>query len=377
MKVPLLDLKQQNEPIAPQLEEAFRRVLHSGQYILGREVEQFEASLASLVGVRYAIGVSSGTDALLLALMALGIGQGDEVICPSFTFFATAGCIARVGAVPVFADSCACDFNLDVEDAARRVTSRTKAIIPVHLFGQAAEMHSIMALAGRHQIPVIEDAAQALGADYRSRKVGSFGAFGAFSFYPSKNLGGFGEAGLLVTNDEAFADKARLLRTHGAKSKYFHKMVGGNFRIDPLQAALLAVKLPHLAEYSCRRAANAAYYTDRLSQVDGVGERILLPTAHVHNGHIWNQYTIRVRDGRRDALQAFLQTREIGSEIYYPCPTHMQECFAWPGQPRPSLPVSEQLAAEALSIPIFPELSRNQQDAVVNAIAEFLGTYSM
>ena len=377
MKVPLLDLKQQNEPLAPQLEEAFRRVLHSGQYILGREVEQFEASVASLVGVRHTIGVSSGTDAILLALMVLGIGPGDEVICPSFTFFATAGCIARVGAVPVFADSCAGDFNLDVQDAARRVTSRTKAIMPVHLFGQAADMDSVMALAGRYQIPVIEDAAQALGADYRGRKAGSIGAFGAFSFYPSKNLGGFGEAGLLVTNDEALAERARLLRTHGAKSKYFHKMVGGNFRIDPLQAALLAVKLPHLPEYSCRRAANAAYYTDRLSQLEGVGERILLPVAHAHNGHIWNQYTIRVRGGQRDALQAFLKTREIGSEIYYPCPMHLQACFVRPGQSRPSLPVSEQLAAEVLSIPIFPELSRGQQDTVIGAITEFLGNYSI
>jgi len=374
MKVPLLDLKLQNEPLAPQLEEAFRTVLHSGQYILGKQVEQLEASLAALVNARYAIGVSSGTDAILLALMALGIGPGDEVVCPSFTFFATAGCIARAGAVPVFADSRVSDFNMDVEDAARRITPRTKAIMPVHLFGQAADMDAVMALAAEHNLPVIEDAAQALSAGYRGRKLGSIGTFGTFSFFPSKNLGAFGDAGLLVGNDEALAAKARLLRTHGAKPKYFHKVVGGNFRLDPLQAALLAVKLPHLPEYSCRRTANASYYTERLSRVPGVGEQILLPTAHPHNEHIWNQYTIRITGGRRDELQAFLKSREIGSEIYYPRPMHMQECFARPDQPAPSLPVCEQLAAEALSIPIFPELNRAQQDAVVAAIAEFLGT---
>ena len=373
MKVPLLDLKQQNAPLTPQLEEAFRRVLDSGQYILGKEVEQLESSTAALVGARYAIGVSSGTDAILLALMALGIGPGDEVICPSFTFFATAGCIARLGAVPVFADSSFCDFNMDVADAARLITPRTRAIMPVHLFGQSADMDAVMALAQRHQLPVIEDAAQALSAGYRGRKCGSIGAFGTFSFFPSKNLGAFGDAGLLVTSDEALAQKARLLRSHGAKPKYFHKMVGGNFRMDPLQAALLSVKLPHLAEYSRKRTANAAYYTERLRQIPGVGERILLPLALSHNDHIWNQYTLRVTGGRRDELQAFLKSRDIGSEIYYPRPMHVQECFAVSDQAPPSLPVCEQLAAEALSIPIFPELTREQQDTVIQSISEFLG----
>jgi dTDP-4-amino-4,6-dideoxygalactose transaminase len=375
MKVPLLDLKQQNASLAAELRAAFERVLDSGQFILGREVEELERQTAALVNVKYAIGVSSGTDAILLALMALGIGPGDEVICPSFTFFATAGCIARVGAKPVFADSCELCFNLDVEDAARRVTPRTKAIIPVHLFGQAAEMDGVVKLAEARGLAVIEDAAQALGATYRGRRVGAIGTFGAFSFYPSKNLGGFGDGGMLVTSDDALAEKARLMRVHGAKSKYFHEVVGGNFRLAPLQAALLSVKLPHLASYSEARIKNACYYTTRLCEL----AFIMTPGAHSDNGHIWNQYTLRVAPGDnwkqagnpRDALKKHLAVREIGSEIYYPRPMHMQECFAHFG-PYPALPVCERLAAECISVPIYPELAREQQDAVVTAIAEFL-----
>lgn len=375
MKVPLLDLKQQNASLAAELRAAFERVLDSGQFILGREVEELERQTAALVNVKYAIGVSSGTDAILLALMALGIGPGDEVICPSFTFFATAGCIARVGAKPVFADSCELCFNLDVEDAARRITPRTKAIIPVHLFGQPAEMDGVMKLAEAHGMPVIEDAAQALGAAYRGRPVGSIGAFGAFSFYPSKNLSGFGDGGLLVTSDDTLAEKARLMRNHGAEAKYFHKVVGGNFRLAALHAALLSVKLPHLASYSEARIKNACYYTTRLREL----AFIMTPGAHSDNGHIWNQYTLRVapgdnwkQDGNpRDALKKHLAVHEIGSEIYYPRPMHMQECFAHFG-PYPALPVCERLAAECISVPIYPELAREQQDAVVTAIAEFL-----
>ena len=259
MRIPLLDLKQQNALLASQLREAFQRVLDSGQFILGREVEELERNLAARLKVRYAIGVSSGTDAILLALMALGIGPGDEVICPSFTFFATAGCIARLGATPVFADSHPVCFNLDVEDAERRITPRVKAIMPVHLFGQPAEMDRVMALARKHGLRVIEDAAQALGAAYRGLPAGSISDFGAFSFFPTKNLGGFGDAGLLVTNDDELAARARLMRTHGAESKYFHKVVGGNFRIDSLQAALLSVKAAHLDEYTQGRISNAKY----------------------------------------------------------------------------------------------------------------------
>ena len=381
MKVPLLDLKQQNAPLAPKLQEAFQRVMDSGQFILGREVEELERNLAAVVDSKYAIAVSSGTDAILLALMALGIGPGDEVICPSFTFFATAGCIARVGATPVFADSCPVCFNLNVEDAAKRITHRTKAIMPVHLFGQSADMDCVMAVARKHDLRVIEDAAQALSATYGGRRVGSIGDFGTFSFFPSKNLGGFGDGGLLVTSNDDLAARARLMRTHGAKPKYFHKVVGGNFRMDPLFAALLSVKAPHLDEYTRGRVSNAVYYAQELGRIPGVEvsrvekpstqTRILLPPALPRCGHIWNQYTLRVLQNRRDALQNFLAAREIGSEIYYPRPMHLQECFAAAGALEP-LPVCEQLAAECLSIPVYPELKREQQDSVISAIHEFL-----
>ncbi len=366
MKVPLLDLKPQNSALAAQLKEAFQRVLESGMFILGPEVEQFEHKTAKLIGAKHAIGVSSGTDAILLPLMTLGIGPGDEVLCPSFTFFATAGCVTRVGARPVFVDSRPESFNIDIEDAERRITERTKAIIPVHLYGQAADMDAVMELALANNLRVVEDAAQALGATYRGQPVGSIGDFGTFSFFPSKNLGGFGDAGLLTTNDDALAETARLLRNHGAKQRYYHQRVGGNFRIDALQAALLSVKLPHLTEYSKRRAGNAAYYSERLAWVT----RLILPRAGEHNGHIWNQYTVRVTDGARDGLKAHLASRGIGSEIYYPVPLHLQECFA---PATDTLPVSEQLAAECLSLPIHPDLSREQLDCVVEAIGEFLG----
>jgi dTDP-4-amino-4,6-dideoxygalactose transaminase len=392
MKVPLLDLKEQNEALASELRAAFERVLASGQFIQGPELQKFERQAAVTAGTRHAAGVSSGTDAILLALMALDIRAGDEVICPSFTFFATAGCVARIGAKPVFADSCPVCFNINVADARRRVTARTKAIMPVHLFGQAADMDATMELAREFGLKVIEDSAQAFGAEYRGRRVGSIGDFGTYSFFPSKNLGGFGDAGLLATNDDGLSAKAVLLRTHGAKPKYFHKAVGGNFRMDPLQAALLSAKLPHLEEYSRRRSANAGYYTERLSGLDGVAQpqvgeghschqgeedwgarnvRLLLPAADPRNKHIWNQYTLRVLGGKRNALRDFLASREIGSEIYYPRPMHMQECFQ-DGAPQPQLPVCERLAEECLSIPIYPELTRKHQDAVVEAIGSFL-----
>ncbi|MBI4324821.1 MAG: DegT/DnrJ/EryC1/StrS family aminotransferase [Chloroflexi bacterium] len=402
MNVPLLDLKSQNLALEAELNSAFTRVLRSGQYILGPEVMKLEGEIARLVEVKHAIGVSSGTDAILLALMALGVGPGDEVICPTFTFFATAGCIARVGAKPVFVDSCPVCFNLDVADLERKITPRTKTIIPVHLFGQAAEMDAVMAAAQRHGVTVIEDAAQALGAGYRGRKVGSIGHFGAFSFFPSKNLGGFGDGGMLVTNDEALAEKARLLRTHGSKPKYYHKYVGGNFRMDPLQAALLGVKLPHYHEYTQKRKANASYYTDNLSKIPGVGmasaaqskcppanaqhapsecseaalaepeAKLILPGAYAWNDPIWNQYTLRISgEGRRDALKSFLAERGIGTEIYYPVPMHLQECFSRLGSGGEFLPCAARLAKECLSIPIFPELSRIQIDAVIGTLQQF------
>lgn len=331
-------------------------------FILGPEVEALEAECSAMLGVKHALGIGSGTDAILLALMTLGIGPGDEVVCPSFTFFATAGCVARTGATPVFCDVSPVDFNATAADMQSRITPRTKALMPVHLFGRPAEMDAIMGVAARHNLPVIEDAAQALGARYMGRAAGAIGTFGAFSFFPSKNLGGFGEGGLLVTNDDALAEKARLLRGHGAKARYFHELVGGNFRIDALRAALLRVKLPHLAEYSAQRQANARYYSENLTGIPG----LVLPLAIPGRDHIWNQYTLRVLDGRRDALRKVLAESGIGSEVYYPLPLHLQKCFA--RDTTAVLPNSEILSGEVLSIPIFPELTRAQLDTVIDAI---------
>lgn len=384
MPVPLLDLNAQNLALESELKTAFERVLRSGQFILGKEVEGFEAAMAKFTGAKHAIGVSSGTDAILLALMAAGIGPGDQVLCPSYTFFATAGCVARVGAAPVFVDAEPVTFNLDVADAARRVTPRTKAIIPVHLFGQAAAMDEVMALAVKHNLIVIEDAAQSLGAAYHGRQLGTIGHMGTYSFFPSKNLSGFGDGGLLVTNHDALAERARVMRTHGGKPKYYHKVVGGNFRFDALQAALLAVKLPHYATYTQRRRGNAAYYTAQLRSLHGVAlsntekvlkPRLILPTARAGNDHIWNQYTLRVPGaGRRDALRAHFDAAKVQTEIYYPVPMHAQECFRPLVEQREDLPVSSQLAGEALSIPVFPEITDAQRDEVIGVIRESLRT---
>jgi dTDP-4-amino-4,6-dideoxygalactose transaminase len=363
-----LDLRRQNLPIEAELLDAFRRVLTSGQFIQGPEVEQFESAAAAVAGARFGIGMSSGTDAILVALMALGIGPGDEVICPSFTFFATAGCIVRVGARPVFADSCADCFNLDPGGIEPLITGRTKAIIPVHLFGQAADMDPVLEIARRRGLVVIEDAAQAFGAAYRGRPVGSLGDFGTISFFPTKNLGALGDAGLLVTNDEALAEKARVLRNHGASRRYFHSLVGGNFRLDALQAALLGVKLPRLAEYTAQRQRHFAEYNRALGGREGV---IVVPATHPDRTHIANQYTLRVRRGRRDALRRFLEERGIASEIYYPVPLHAQECFRAFG-PHPVLPVAEALADEVVSLPVFPEMTSGERGAVLAAIMDFL-----
>jgi dTDP-4-amino-4,6-dideoxygalactose transaminase len=396
MAVPLLDLKAQNLALEGELTGAFTRVLRSGHYILGTEVENLERNLAAYLGVGHAITLSSGTDAILVALMALGIGPGDEVICPSFTFFATAGCVARMGAKPVFADSCPVCFNLDVADVSRRISPRTKAVIPVHLFGQSVEMDPLLAMAQKHGLAVIEDAAQAFGARHRERFVGTAGTFGTFSFFPSKNLGCLGDGGLLVTNDDSLAERAVLLRNHGARPKYHHRFIGGNFRMDALQAALLSVKLPHLEIYSKARRTHAEYYGQRLGRIPGVESaraaeciccspdagkskanrdvaRLLLPVALGHNEHIWNQYTVRAPGKeQRDRLRDFLTTRGIGSEIYYPVPMHKQECFANPENAALRLPVAEHLAETCFSIPVFPELTRSQQDEVIDGIEAFL-----
>jgi len=391
MNVNLLDLKPQNAALELELQEAFMRVLKSGYFILGPEVDKFERALAEFTGAKHALGVSSGTDAILVALMALGIGPGDEVLCPSFTFFATAGCVARVGATPVFVDSCPVCFNIDVRDAARRITPRTKAIIPVHLFGQSADMDGVLGLARQHGLGVIEDAAQAMGATYRGKQAGTLGDFGTISFFPTKNLGALGDAGAVLTNDTALFERSKILRMHGMDPKYYHKTIGGNFRLDALQAAMLSVKLPHFNGYTAGRRRNAALYTERLGQLPGVQvaraedcgcakaqavettARLILPVAYPHNGHIWNQYTLRVIGaGQRDALRAHLTSRGVGSEIYYPLPLHEQECFAPLGYKPEDMPWAHRLSGEVISLPIYPEIPAEQIEQVCAVIAEFL-----
>jgi dTDP-4-amino-4,6-dideoxygalactose transaminase len=392
MTVNLFDLKAQNAALEPELQEAFLRVLRSGHFILGPEVERFERALAEFTGAKHALGVSSGTDAILLALMALGIGPGDEVLCPSFTFFATAGCVTRVGATPIFVDSSPVCFNLDVRDAARRITPRTKAILPVHLFGQTAEMDGVMELAREHGLSVIEDAAQALGATYRGRQAGTMGEFGTISFFPTKNLGALGDAGALLTNDTALFERAKILRLHGMEPKYYHSVVGGNFRLDAQQAAMLSVKLPHLNNYTASRRRHAALYAEQLSGVPGVpaacaekggyeeaestnsrGARLILPGVYPHNEHIWNQFTLRIiGEGRRDALRAYLTGRGIGSEVYYPLPLHEQGCFASLGGKPDDCPWAHRLAGEVVSLPVYPELPVEQIEQVCAVISEFL-----
>ncbi len=394
MPVPLLDLKRQHAPLEVEFKAAFERVLHSNLFILGPDHAEFERECAKFLGVKHALGISSGTDALLLALMALNIGPGDEVLVPDFTFFATAGCVARLGAVPVFVDVCPACFNLDVSDAAKKITPRTKVIIPVHLYGQAADLDGVLALAQKHQLAVVEDAAQSFGTRYVGQYAGTLGQFGAYSFFPTKNLGALGDAGLLVTNDDALAERATILRVHGMKPKYYHQYVGGNFRMDTLQAALLRVKLPHYAEYTKGRQANAAWYTERLSRVPGIAvtrpsdchmhpahettapvepaPKITLPAACPRHEHIWNQYTIRIHGpGRRDALLAHFQARKIGAEIYYPLSLDQQECFKNIGRGGETCLRSRILSEEVLSIPIFPELTAAEREEVAAAIEEF------
>ncbi|HLS27530.1 MAG TPA: DegT/DnrJ/EryC1/StrS family aminotransferase [Opitutales bacterium] len=372
MKIPLLDVNAQNLPLETELKAAFEKVLRSGRFILGPEVSELEGKIAEMAGARHAIGVSSGTDALLLALMTLGIGPGDEVLCPAFTFFATAGSISRIGARPVFVDSLEETFNIDLQDAAGKVTKRTKAIVPVHLFGLSADMRALTAFAEEHKLAVIEDDAQALGAECHGRPVGGIGDFGTFSFFPSKNLGGFGDGGMVVCNDDQLAEKARSLRSHGSKPKYFHHSVGGNFRLDELQAALLLVKLPYLKTYTDRRRENAMVYRERLAEIASSGS-LILPIEPEGFGHVWNQYTIRIPGaGERDRVRKILEQEGVATEIYYPLPLDAQECFRELGQ-KGSCPVAERLSTEVLSIPIGPELTKSDQERVLQALSSAIG----
>lgn len=365
--VPLLDLKPQYDSLQEELNEAVLRVVRSQHFILGPEVEAMEREIADYCGAKYCVGVSSGSDALLLSLMALGVGPGDEVLVPAFTFFATAGSVTRLGATPVFVDVEPDTFNLAVDEIEKKITPRTKAVIPVHLFGQCAEMDPILQIAARHNLYVVEDAAQAIGAEYEGRRAGSMGIAGCFSFFPSKNLGAFGDAGAITTNDDALYEKMLTLRVHGGKQKYYHSMIGGNFRIDALQAAVLRVKLPHLDKWTTGRQQNALYYNQAFAKAALTADYLQTPRV-VQSRHIFNQYTISVPD--RDALRSSLLSRGIGCEIYYPVPLHRQECFADQAERSGSLPVSEQASASVLSLPIFPELTNEQLQTVVDAIAE-------
>jgi dTDP-4-amino-4,6-dideoxygalactose transaminase len=369
MSVPLLDLDAQYRPLRDELLAAITRVCDSQRFIMGPEIDALERELSAQLGVTHAITVSSGTDALLLALMALGIGAGDEVVTTTFSFFATAGAIVRVGATPVLVDIDPVTFNIDPAQAAAAITPRTKAVMPVHLFGLGADMDPIMAAVERAGIPVIEDAAQAIGATYKSRPLGGIGAFGCFSFFPSKNLGAFGDAGLLTTNDAALAERARLLRTHGMKPKYYHHLVGANFRMDALQAAVLRVKAPHLAGWTEGRRANAARYR-RLFHDAGLDAAVTLPTEPADRSHIFNQFVIRTAD--RDGLKRHLDEQGIGNEIYYPVPFHLQPCFANLGYRQGAFPHAERAANESLAIPIYGELTEAQQAAVVSAVGQFV-----
>src|SRR5450759_3758159 len=369
MNVPLLDLEAQYRPLRDEILAAITRVCDSQRFIMGPEIDGLEQEMSRLLGVRHAIAVSSGTDALLLALMALGIKAGDEVVTTTFSFFATAGAIVRVGARPVLVDIDPATFNIDPAQAAAAITPRTKAILPVHLFGLGADMDPIMAAADRAGIPVIEDAAQAIGSTYKSRPLGGIGAFGCFSFFPSKNLGAFGDAGLLTTNDDALAERARLLRTHGMKPKYYHHLVGANFRMDALQAAVLRVKAPHLASWTAGRRANAARYRS-LFRAAGLDASVTLPNEPSDRTHIYNQFVIRTPD--RDGLKRHLDAQGIGNEIYYPVPFHLQPCFADLGPHRGDFPHAERAAEESLAIPVYGELTAAQQETVVSAIGQFV-----
>ncbi len=378
MRVPLLDLKAQLHTLGDELKAAVMQVIDSTAFIMGPAIEQLETAVAKYSGTKSAIAVSSGTDALLVSLMALDVGQGDLVITSPYSFFATAGVVARLGAKPVLVDIDRRTYNMSPEALEQwfvnnpQDVSKVKAIMPVHLFGQCADMDPIMAIADQRGIPVIEDAAQAIGSRYPSKSgvkfAGTMGKVACFSFFPSKNLGGIGDGGMVATNDEQLAEKIRLLRNHGSKPKYYHSMIGGNFRLDTIQAAALLVKLPHLNTWHQQRAEHAQYYDETL-KVSGLQTPYI---AYRREYHIYNQYVIQVPD-RREDLRKFLTSREIGSEVYYPVSFHEQQCFRYLGYNRGDFPNSEFAAAHSLAIPVYPELTTEMQDYVVSQIREFYG----
>jgi len=368
--VPMLDVGRGNVPLKQEFMAAIERVIDSGRFLHGPEVGELERAVNEVCGTAHAIGCASGSDALLLALMAIDIEPGDEVIVPSFTFFATASAVSRLGAEPVFVDIDPLTYNMDPASLEQSITSRTRAIIPVHLFGQCAAMDKICEIANRHDLVVIEDAAQAIGAAWDDRPAGAWGQMGCLSFYPTKNLGGMGDGGMLVCQDEALASKIRLLASHGMQPRYYHKLVGINSRLDTIQAAILGVKMAHLESYAQARGTHAQRYKE-LFEASRMTDIVQLPLKHPKSKHVWNQYGIRVPYGRRDALKAHLQAQGIGCEIYYPVPLHMQECFSDLGYSVGCLPHTEAAAREILHLPVYPELTEGEQEAVVEGIAAF------
>jgi dTDP-4-amino-4,6-dideoxygalactose transaminase len=366
MQVPLLDLKAQYQTIKDEIAPAINDVCESQAFALGPAVAKFEKEVAAYCGIKHAIGVSSGTDALLVSLMALGVQPGDEVITSPFTFFATAGCIARLGAKPVFVDVDPDSYNIDPAGIEERLTEKTRAIIPVHLFGQIARMESTMEIARRHNLAVVEDAAQAIGASRDGIQAGSFGDCGCFSFYPTKNLGAFGDGGLVTTNNDQLADQIRVLRDHGQKPRYFYRVIGGNFRLDGIQGAVLNVKLKYLDQWNEKRRQNAAIY-DRLF----ADSPVKTPRIDAGNVCIYHQYTVTVPE--RDRLQAFLADNGIGSAVFYPKPLHLQDCFSDLGYHPGDMPIAEKLCNEVLSLPVYPELLREQIEYTARTVLEFYG----
>ena len=383
MKVPLLDLRPPLEELRDEIIEAVTQVIDSTRYIMGPEIDSLEKKIAEYCGTVDAVGVSSGTDALLLSLMVLDVGPGDLVLTSNFSFFATAGVVARLNATPVFVDIDPVTFNIDPEQLRLTLAKmdvgtrkRVKAIIPVHLYGQCADMKEILNIAAEFKIPVIEDSAQAIGAEYeidgKKRQAGSLSDFGCFSFFPSKNLGGVGDGGIITVNKPELAEQLRLKRVHGGERKYYHRVIGGNFRLDPIQATVIRVKLPHLNRWHNQRQDNAEYY-NKLFAETSLGGRISIPqvmhSQRLENPHIYNQYVIRAE--QRDKLQSFLAENEISTEVYYPLPFHLQECFLDLGGKAGDFPVSETAAEEVLALPVYPGLSRQMQEAVVEKIEKF------
>jgi len=368
MNVPLLDLKAQYAPLREEMLAAVERVFDSQYFVLGPEVKALEKEVAAYSQTKYAIGCASGSDALLLAMMALGVGRGDEVITTPYTFFATVSAITRLGAKAVFVDIDPRTYNMDVSQIENVITEKTKAIMPVHLYGQCADMDALIEISKHYNIPLVEDAAQAIGAEDNGRRAGSMSAIGCFSFYPSKNLGGAGDGGMMITNDEELAYKLSILRVHGGERRYYHRFVGLNSRLDALQAVVLRVKLPHLDGWSNGRIRNAERYNNLFNEA-GLNETVGLPTLHDNVRHIYNQYVIRAE--KRDELKEFLAQNGIGTDIYYPVPLHMQECFAFLGYKEGELPESERAAKETLALPIYPELTEEQQHYVVETIGKF------